>query len=65
MPMQSFAYAMLTYAFCNLIEALKFVSSFISSDKNVTQNTRPSLYTYVKIAMRLTLEVHFDRLHCA
>ena len=44
---------MLIYAFCNLIGALKLESSFVASDKNVTQNTRPSLYTYVKVAMRL------------
>jgi len=39
--------------FCNQIGTLKVKSGSVPSDKNVTQNTRPSLYTYVKVAMRL------------
>ena len=37
------------YAFCNLIGALNFESGSVPSNKNVTENTRPSLYTYVNI----------------
>ena len=36
----------------SLIGALKFESGSIPSDKNVTQNIRPSLYTYVKVWAR-------------
>ena len=36
--------------FCNQIGALKVESGFVPSDKNVTQNTTPSLYTYIKVA---------------
>ena len=31
------------------MQALKFKSDSVPSDKNVTQNTRPFLYTYVKV----------------
>ena len=34
---------------CNVIGALKFKSGSIPSDKNVTHNIRPFLYTYVKV----------------
>ena len=34
------------------ISALKFESGSVPNDKNVTQNTRPSLYTYVKVWAR-------------
>ena len=38
-----------------LTTALKFESGFVPSDKNVTQKTRLSLYTYMKVWARDTL----------
>ena len=50
------------YLFCNQIGALKFESGSVPRDKNITQNTKTSLYThsYVKVAMRLLWEYTFS-----